>query len=53
MRRYKPEGKLISTPENRAALADITSIMQAYTKKTTLEARVLLCDNEHNLHLDL
>ena len=53
MRRYKPEGKLISTPENRAALSDIGSIMQAYSKKTTLEARVLLCDNEHNLHLDL
>lgn len=53
MRRYKPEGKLISTPENRAALADIASITQAYNKKTTLEARVLLCDNEHNLHLDL
>lgn len=53
MRRYKPEGKLISTPENRAALSDINSIMQAYGKKTALEARVLLCDNEHNLHLDL
>ena len=53
MRRYKPEGKLISTTENRAALTDITSIKQAYTKKTTLEARVLLCDNDHNLHLDL
>lgn len=53
MRRYKPEGKLISTPENRTALTDIGSIMQAYSKKATLEARVLLCDNEHNLHLDL
>ena len=53
MRRYKPEGKLISTAENRAALADIGSIMQAYTRKTPLEARVILCDNDHNLHLDL
>lgn len=53
MRRYKPEGKLISTAENRAALNDIGSIMQAFAKKSTLEARVLLCDNEHNLHLDL
>ena len=53
MRRYKPEGKLISTAENRAALADIGSITQAYSKKAILEARVLLCDNEHNLHLDL
>lgn len=53
MKKYKPEGKLISTPENRAALEDIGSIMQAYSKKTPLEARVILCDNDHNLHLDL
>lgn len=53
MKKYKPEGKLISTAENRAALADIGSLMQAQAKKTILEARVLLCDNEHNLHLDL
>ncbi len=53
MRRYKAEGKLVTTPENRAALTDIGSIMQAFSKKMTLEARVLLCDNEHNLHLDL
>ncbi len=53
MKKYKPEGKLLSTPENRAALEDINSLMQAYTKKTPLEARVILCDNDHNLHLDL
>lgn len=53
MKKYKPEGKLISTSENRAALTDMNSVMQAYTKKSLLEARVLLCDNDHNLHLDL
>lgn len=53
MKKYKPEGKLISTPENTRLLACRSGIMQAYSNETPLEARVLLCDNEHNLHLDL
>lgn len=49
MKNYKPEGKLIS------AQSPLTKerIEKAYISGETLEARVILCDNEHNLHLDL
>ena len=53
MNKYKPEGKLINTAENAELLSSRSGIMQAYSKGIPLEARVLLCDNEHNLHLDL
>ena len=53
MKKYRPEGRLITTPENKARLECKASLMQAYKQGSILEARVLLCDNEHNLHLDL
>lgn len=53
MKRYSPEGKLISTPENKKNMADKGALMHACRNRTVLESRVLLCDNEHNLHLDL
>lgn len=53
MKKYRPEGRLIATPENKAKLENKASIMQAYKQGSILEARALLCDNEHNLHLDL
>ncbi len=43
----------MNTTENLALLRDKSGIMQAYTHGTVLEARVLLCDNNHDLHLDL
>lgn len=53
MKKYMPEGKLITQQENQYNLKNKTNIMQAYQRGSILEARVLLCDNEHNLHLDL
>ena len=53
MKRYSPEGRLISTPENKKNTADKGSLINACRNRTVLESRVLLCDNEHNLHLDL
>ena len=53
MNRFCPEGRLIDTPENLALLRDKSGLMQAYTHGRILEARVLLCDNNHDLHLDL
>lgn len=53
MKKYSPEGKLISTPENKRHLIDKAALIQAYRSGTVLESRVILCDNEHNLHLDL
>ena len=53
MLKYLPEGKLINTKENIHALKTIDSIRDAYKSSTILEGRVVLCDNDHNLHVDL
>ncbi len=53
MLNYLPEGKLINTRENIQALKSPDSIREAYKNGAILEARVVLCDNEHNLHVDL
>ncbi len=51
--RYLPEGGLLHTPENQAAISTITALMQAETDGTLLEARAVRCDVEHNLYVQL
>lgn len=50
---YRPEGDRIATPENQAAIASITSLMQAQIDGTLLEAKAVRCDVEHNLYVQL
>ena len=50
---YRPEGSLFHTPENDAAIATITDLMQAQTDGCILEARAVRCDVEHNLIVQL
>ncbi len=50
---YRPEGSLFHTPENQAAIATITELMQAQTDGRILEARAVRCDIEHNLIVQL
>lgn len=50
---FSPEGALIGTPENRAALATAEGLQQAMQNRTILEARVSMCDASHNMWLDL
>ena len=50
---YKPEGWLIDTFENRAALKSQASLHEACLSSRVLEARVILCDSAHNLTVDL
>lgn len=50
---YRPEGLLIDTPENRAAVATITGLMQAREEGRILEGKVIRCDVEHNLIVQL
>ncbi len=50
---YQPEGSLLFTPENQATLQNKVLLKDAFFHNRPLEARVILCDNEHNLHLDL
>ena len=50
---YRPEGSLFHTPENQAAIATMTDLMQAQADGRILEARAIRCDIEHNLIVQL
>ncbi len=48
-RLYRPEGDLLNTPENQNAISTITGLMQAQSDGALLEAKVICCDVDHNL----
>jgi small subunit ribosomal protein S1 len=50
---YPPEGQLLNTAENKRYLSSPAALHEAYASGSVIEGRVLLCDNEHNLHVDL
>ena len=53
MSEFRPEGSLINTAVNKTALSSLQGIREAAQKETILEAKAVLCDKEHNLHVDL
>ncbi len=53
MSSYRPEGLLWESAENRQGLRSLAALQDAYAQNKTLEARAVLCDNEHNLVVDL
>ena len=50
---YNPEGTLFGSAENTAALKSIHSLQDAMLQGKILEARAIVCDNDHNLIVDL
>lgn len=53
MKKYLPEGRLIDTAANKAALSSCSALSNAMNERRILEARALMCDNSHNLIVDL
>lgn len=53
MNNYYPEGTLIGSPENTAAMKSIFSLQDSMLQGKILEARTVVCDNEHNLIVEL
>lgn len=53
MTEYLPEGKIIDTARNRAALQNIATLQEAYRNGTILEARAGVCSAGHDLILEL
>ena len=53
MKIYKPEGRLIATQENKRYLSAAFTLKEAFHSGALLEGRVVRCDAEHNLHVDL
>lgn len=47
--RFFPEGHLLLTPENQAACATVQALTQAMEKKMILEGITLLCNESHDL----
>ncbi|MDE5742386.1 MAG: S1 RNA-binding domain-containing protein [Oscillospiraceae bacterium] len=53
MKKYCPEGELFMTPDNQSCIKSIFALQEAMLQEKILEARVLICDNDHDLHIDL
>ncbi len=53
MQKFKPEGSLINTPENNLYLSSCSFLSRAMSERRILEAIAVICDNNHNLIVDL
>ena len=53
MKKYYPEGCLIDTAENISSIKTPSALQDAMLHGKILEARAIVCDNEHNLIVDL
>ena len=53
MSEYLPEGILSETEENKAVLKSVAALKNAAADKKIIEAIAMVCDNEHNLVVDL
>ena len=53
MNRYMPEGGLISNPKNQEYISSLERLDDARERGVILEAGVILCDHNFNLHVDL
>lgn len=52
-RAFQPEGMLSGSPENKEALSNLANLEKAMREQLILEERVLLCDSDMNLILDI
>lgn len=50
--KYLPEGHLIDTSENRAALQSPAALSEAMREQQILEAKAILCNSQHDLIVD-
>lgn len=53
MNRFYPEGALINSPENKAAVSSLSALNEAMERGMILEGRAAVCDSGHNLIVDL
>ena len=49
---FYPEGRLLASPENTAALQSLPALTEAMREERILEARAAMCDSAHNLWVD-
>ncbi|MDE7303624.1 MAG: S1 RNA-binding domain-containing protein, partial [Oscillospiraceae bacterium] len=52
MSNYYPEGALFMSPDNQNSIKSIFALQEAMAQEKILEARVTMCDSDHNLHVE-
>lgn len=50
---FCPEGRLTDSFENKNYLSCFENLLEAYTNQAIVEAKAIVCDNKHNLIVDL
>lgn len=53
MTKYYPEGVIYETKQNKRSISSVTALRESFFEGRILEAKAILCDGEHNLHVDL
>ena len=53
MRNYLPEGKLFNSADNQSFIGNEKAMCEAMEKGIILEARASMCDNAHDLYVEL
>ena len=53
MNKYMPEGSLITTDKNFEYISSVDGLERAMKQDAILEAQVILCDHDFNLHVEL
>lgn len=53
MKKYYPEGFLLEKSHNKKSMESISALRESFLESRILEAKAILCDNEHNLHVNL
>ncbi|MDO4731618.1 MAG: S1 RNA-binding domain-containing protein [Clostridia bacterium] len=53
MNEFYPEGRLLNSKRNQEALRSVKNITEAFYEGRILEGRAIICNNEHDLIVDL
>ena len=53
MKKYYPEGTITENKINKRYMESINGLRECFFTEKILEAKAILCDHEHNLHIDL
>ena len=53
MKKYYPEGTIFESKANKKYMESISGLRECFFTEKILEAKAMLCDHEHNLHVDL
>lgn len=53
MKKYYPEGIISESKSNKRYMESLNGLRECFFTEKILEAKAILCDHEHNLHIDL